>query len=224
MKSVIEKNFILNRHEYIFSLNEIISLLTIARLTDHRARASVLRDTRYNREGGLNVTLKTNDGGPLYQSFPFLDNCFCLSGSARLALLSRFLPSLLLLCNRARSLFGIALSLLFSSPSFSPTLSFYPVITSPIAFIDLPITVLSRYNGVAASGPNRHVRLRAATYMSEQERSNPDARTFSTKPLLLLLLLAVLSIERTTFRAQQQQSRPSRLCHVYLDFIIRRYM
>lgn len=51
------------------------------------------------------------------------------------------------------------------------SLSLYPVITSPIAFIDLPITVLSRYNGVAASGLDCHVRLRPATYMSEQERS-----------------------------------------------------
>jgi len=76
------------------------------------------------------------------------------------------------------------------APSLS--LSLYPVITSPIAFIDLPITVLSRYNGVAASGPNRHVRLRPATYMSEQERSSPP---------LLLAAAAVLSIERTTFRA-----------------------
>lgn len=75
-----------------------------------------------------------------------------------------------------------------------PSLSFYPVITSPIAFIDLPITVLSHYNGVAPSGPDCHVRLRPATYTSEQERSPRGAATVAAAAA------AVLSIGRTTFR------------------------
>lgn len=82
------------------------------------------------------------------------------------------------------------------SPSFS--LSLYPVITSPIAFIDLPITVLSRYNGVALSGPDCHVRLRPATYMSEQERSPRGATAVAA---VAAVAAAVLSIGRTTFRA-----------------------
>lgn len=92
--------------------------------------------------------------------------------------------------------------------------SLYPVITSPIAFIDLPITVLSHYNGVAASGPDCHVRLRPATYMSEQERSPRGAAAG---------VAAVLSIERTTFRAAAT-TVPSltALSRLYLDFIIGR--
>lgn len=84
---------------------------------------------------------------------------------------------------------ALPLSLLLS-------LSLYPVITSPIAFIDLPITVLSRYNGVAESGPDCHVRLHPATYMSEQERSPRGAAAVAA----VAAAAAVLSIERTTFR------------------------
>lgn len=138
-------------------------------------------------EGGFNVTLKTS-GAPLYQSFPFLDNCFCLSGLAvrslavSLCFWHRFPPLFLsskppyplnrssLLSTSTRELFlssycasftlspSSSLSPVFSSSlSFALSLSFYPVITSPITFIDLPITVLSRYNGVAASGPTTSV-------------------------------------------------------------------
>lgn len=159
-------------------------------VTTGLVRASLFCETLGTIEGGFNVTLKTS-GAPLYQSFPFLDNCFCLSGLAArsfavsLRFWHRFLPFLLSSKppylpetpssslgehSRALSLFvshffhspSLFLSL-FLSPIFSSSLSFalslslYPVITSPIAFIDLPITVLSRYNGVATSGPTTFV-------------------------------------------------------------------
>lgn len=72
-------------------------------VTTGLGRASLSCETLGTIEGGFNVTLKTS-GAPLYQSFPFLDNCFCLSGLAA----------------RARSPF-LSASGIASSPSSSPT-------------------------------------------------------------------------------------------------------
>lgn len=69
-------------------------------VTTGLGRASLSCETLGTIEGGFNVTLKTS-GAPLYQSFPFLDNCFCLSGLAArsfavsLRFWHRFLPFLL---------------------------------------------------------------------------------------------------------------------------------
>jgi len=132
-------------------------------------RRCLSRDTRYNPEGGLNVTLKTS-GSRFISHFHFLITVSAYRGSARPPL--RFLPPPLSLWEQALgSSFSFRSALARLPLSLLLSLSLYPVITSPIAFIDLPITVLSRYNGVAASGPDCHVRLCPATYMSEQERS-----------------------------------------------------
>lgn len=165
------------------------------------------RDTRYNPEGGLNVTLKTS-GSRFISHFHFLITVSAYRGPARPPLrFLRFHPL------PSRELVLFSYRALARSPSLAP--SFF-----------LPL-----------SGNNFTYRLHWSPYhcfISLQWRRGEWAglprpslsgdlheRAGKIAALLLLLLLSCRSRGRLS-EQQQQRSRPSRLCQLYLDFIIER--